>query len=42
VDEACEVLLNGDPIKGPYIDMSWPPLDPAVRKAKIADARQAR
>ena len=42
VDEACTMLFNGDRIKGPYIDMTWPPLEPAMRKAKIADAERAR
>jgi hypothetical protein len=42
VDEACEILFNGDRIKGAYIDMTWPPLEPAMRKAKIADAQRAQ
>ena len=42
VDKACEVLFAGDPIQGPYIDMTWPPMEPAMRKAKIADAEVAR
>ncbi len=42
VDEACARLFSGDPITGPYIDMTWPPLEPAMRKAKIADAQAAK
>ena len=42
VDEACALLFDGDAITGPYIDMTWPPLEPAMRKAKIADAQAAK
>ena len=41
VDEACRVLFNADVIEGAYIDMTWPPLAPAMREPKTADARQA-
>ena len=42
VDEACALLFDGDAIKGPYIDMTWPPLEAAMIKAKIADAQAAK
>lgn len=41
VEEACQLVFNGDPIAGPYIDMTWPPMDPVMRRAKIADVLQA-
>ncbi|MCU0962585.1 MAG: DUF4838 domain-containing protein [Pirellulaceae bacterium] len=42
VDAACNRLFEGDHIVGPYLDMSWPPLDPEMRRRKIADVQQAR
>jgi hypothetical protein len=42
VEASCQILFNGDPIVGSYIDMTWPPLEPAMRRAKIAEAKQAR
>jgi len=41
VEEACNLLFDGDAIVGPYTDMSWPPLDAEMRKAKIADVKNA-
>ena len=41
VAEACQLVFNGDPIVGPYIDMTWPPMDPVMRRAKTADVLQA-
>ncbi len=42
VDAACNRLFEGDHIVGTYLDMSWPPLDPEMRRRKIADVQQAR
>lgn len=41
VDAACDRLFEGDHIVGPYTDMTWPPLDPEMRRRKIADVQEA-
>ncbi len=41
VDRACNHLFDGDPIVGPYNDMTWPPLAPEMRAAIIANTQEA-
>jgi len=41
VEDAMKLFFRGDEIVGPYTDMRLPPMDPKMRKAKIADAKKA-
>lgn len=41
VEESCQLLFNGDPIIGSYVDMTWPPMELDMIKPKIEEANHA-